>query len=169
MAYSNEEIDASLVKMHSTGRVRNFIRNAERRKDTYAVQAGHRRIEEILSIERSGQSDFYNELMRYVEAYEVVLTGDVGRRRFARYTRRKIATHGALKTVLDLVRKPPKTYGITLLRERKRLDCAYENLIIDYADAYPDDIKKADVIEARRRLNSVKHLLPPFPILRDRT
>ena len=169
MAYTNEQIDAFLAKMYSTGRVQNFIRNAEKRGDAYAVEAGHNRKQEILRLEQAGESEFYNALMRYIEAYEKVLSGDVGRRRFATYTRRKIKDHGALKTVLDLVRKPPKTYGITLLRDRKRLDCAYENLIIDYADDYPDDIKKADVTEARRRLNPVQHLLPPFPILRDRT
>ena len=169
MAYSNEEIDAALAKMYSTGRVQSFIRNAEKRGDAYAVEAGHNRKREILRYEEAGESEFYNELMRYIEAYEKVLSSDAGRRRFATYTRRKLKNHGALKTVLDLVRKPPKTYGITLLRERKRLDCAYENLIIDYANAYQDDIKKADITEARRRLNPVQHLLPPFPILRDRT
>lgn len=169
MAYTNEQINQAVAMMHSTGRVRNFIRNAQRRNDAYAVEAGHKRIQEILAVERAGDSVFFNELMRYVEAYEQVLSGDSGKRRLARYTRPKIATHGALKTVLDLVRKPPKTYGLNLLQEGNRLDCAYENLIIDYSHAYPNDIRKSDVDEARKRLKRVQHLLPPFPILQDRT
>jgi hypothetical protein len=167
--FSDAEINAHVAKMHSTSRVKNFVFNAEHRKDAYAVQAGLRRIDEILLIEQEGKSDFHNDFMRYVEAYEKVLSGDVGRRRFATYTRRKIKTDGAMAVILDLLDKPPRTYGLNFLRHNNRLDCAYENIIIDYHKVYPDDIKRKHYIEARNRLGPVHLLLPPFPILRDRT
>ena len=169
MRFSDAEINAHVAKMHSTCRVKNFISNAEHRKDAYAAQAGRRRITEILLTEQEGKSDFHNDFMRYVEAYEKVLSGDVGRRRFATYTRRKIKTDGAMAVILDLLDKPPKTYGLNFLRHNNRLDCAYENIIIDYHKVYPDDIKRKHYIEARNRLGPVHLLLPPFPILRDRT
>lgn len=169
LRYSDAEIEAHVAKMHSTSRVKNFIRNAERWKNDYAVQAGRRRRDEILLLESEGKSDFHNDYMRYVEAYEKVLSGDVGRLRFATYTRRKIKTDGAMAVILDLLDKPPKTYGVNFLRQNNRLDCAYENIIIDYHTVYPDDIKRKHYIEARNRLGPVHFLLPPFLILRDRT
>ena len=169
MLYTNEVLYAHVAKMHSTSRVKNFISNAERWKNDYAVQVGRRRIDEILLIEREGKSDFHNDFMRYVEAYEKVLSGDVGRRRFATYTRRKIKTDGAMAVILDLLAMPPKTYGLNVLRRNNRLDCAYENIIIDYHAVYPDDIRPHHLREAKDRLRPVHMLLPPFPILRDRT
>ncbi len=169
MRYSHAEIDAHVAKMHSTSRVKNLISNAERWKSDYAVQAGRGRIGEILLIESEGKSDFHNDFMRYVEAYEKVLSGDVGRRRFATYTRRKIKTDGAMAVILDLLDKPPKTCGLNFLRQNNRLDCAYENIIIDYHAVYPDDIKPRHLREAKDRLRPVYMLLPPFPILSDRT
>jgi hypothetical protein len=167
--YSDAEIDVHVAKMYSTSRVKNFISNAERWKNDYAVQAGRRRRDEILLLESEGKSDFHNDFMRYVEAYERVLSGDVGRRRFATYTRRKIKTDGAMAVILDLLDKPPKTYGLNFLRRNNRLDCAYENIIIDYHAVYPDDIRPRHLREAKDRLSPVYMLLPPFPILRDRT
>ena len=139
MRFSDAEINNAVAKMHSTSRVKNFISNAERWKNDYAVQVGRRRIDEILLIEQQGKSDFHKDFMRYVEAYEAVLSGDVGRRRFATYTRRKIKNDGAMAMILDLLEKPPKTYGLNFLRRNNRLDCAYENIIIDYHAVYPDD------------------------------
>jgi hypothetical protein len=169
LRYSNAEIEAHVAKMHSTSRVKNFISNAERWKNDYAVQAGRRRRDEILLLESEGKSDFHNDFMRYVEAYEKVLSGDVGRRRFATYTRRKIKIDGAMAVILDLLDKPPKTYGLNFLRQNNRLDCAYEKLIIYYHSVSPVDFRPRHLREANDRLRPVYMLLPPFPILRDRT
>lgn len=169
MRFSNDVIDAHVAKMYSTSRVKNFISNAERWKSDYASKAGRRRIDEILLIEHEGKSDFHKDFLRYVEAYEAVLSGDVGRRRFATYTRRKIKKAGAMATILDLLEKPPTTHGLEFLRRNNRLDCAYGNIIIDYHAVYPDDIRPHHLREAKDRLKPVYMLLPPFPILRDRT
>jgi hypothetical protein len=169
MRFSNEVLDAHVSKMHSTSRVKNFISNALRWENAYAVQAGRRRIDEILLIEREGNSDFHNDLMRYVEAYEAVVSGDVGMRRFATHTRRKIENDGAMAMILEHLDKPSKAYGLHFLWRNNRLDCALENIIIDYHAAYPDDIQSRHLREAKERLKPVSMLIPPFPILRDRT
>lgn len=165
MPFNNADIDAAVDKMYSTGRVKNFIRNALCRKDNYAVQAGERRIQQILSDERDGKSPFHNDFMRYVHAYEAVLREDGGRGKTATYTRLKVARVGSVQTMIDLLEKPPTTYGIDLLRKKGRLDCAYENVVFDY----PYFFEPKHLAEARRRLGPVKDLLPPFPILADRT
>ena len=165
MRYSDAEIDAAVTKMYSTGRLKNFIRNAERRKDAYAVAAGNRRIKEILSDELEGKSDFKNEFMRYVEAYERILSEESHTKKIATRTRQRIFAVGAVQTMINILEKPPKTYGIELLARKGRLDCAYENIVYDYPEFFTP--KHHD--EAQRRLGPVKHLLPPFPILKDRT
>jgi len=169
MRFSNEVLDAHVSKMHSTSRVKNFISNAERWENTYAVQAGRRRIDEILLIEREGNSDFHNDFMRYVEAYEAVVSGNIGMRRFATYTRRKIKNDGAMAVILEHLDKPSKAYGLLFLWRNNRLDCAFENIIIDYHAAFPDDIRPHHLREAEERLRPAYMLMPPFSILRDRT
>jgi hypothetical protein len=165
LPFSNADIDAAVAKMYATGRVKKFIHNALHRKDDYAVQAGERRIEQILSAELKGESKFHNDFMRYVQAYEAVLREDGGRGKTATYTRLKVERVGSVQTMIDLLEKPPTTYGIDLLRKKGRLDCAYENIVFDY----PDFFERKHLVEARRRLGPVKDLLPPFPILADRT
>lgn len=165
MPFSDAEIDAAVAKMYATGRVENFIQNARHRQDHYAVQAGERRIRQILSDEKEGKSPFHNDFMRYVHAYEAVLREDGGRGKTATYTRLKVGKVGSVQTMIDLLEKPPTTYGIDLLRKKGRLDCAYENIVFDY----PDFFEHKHLAEARRRLGPVKDLLPPFPILADRT
>lgn len=165
MAYTNEQIDAALSQMYSTGRLKNFIYNAGRRKDLYAVEAGHRRIKEILTDELEGKSDFKNEFMRYVEAYETVLSEENQTKKIATRTRQRIYKIGAVQTMINLLEKPPNTYGLELLARKGRLDCAYENIVFDY----PMYFTQKHLLEAEKRLRPVKHLLPPFPILQDRT
>ena len=123
----------------------------------------------MLLIEREGNCDLHNDLMKYVAAYEAVVSVNFGIRRFAAYTRRKVKNDGPMAMILDHLDKPPKTYGLNFLRRNNRLDCAFENIIIDYHLVYPDDIKHSHLREARDRLRPVHMLLPPFPILRDRT
>ncbi len=165
MRFSDAEIDDAVAKMYSTGRVRNFIRNAERRKDAYAATAGERRIKEILLDELEDKSDFHREFMRYVTAYEKILSEENIKKKTATRTRQRVLAVGAVQTMINLLEKPPKTYGIELLARKGRLDCAYENIVYDYPEFFLQ--KHRD--EAQRRLGPVKHLLPPFPILRDRT
>ena len=165
MRYSDAEIDAAVTKMYSTGRVKNFMRNAERRKDAYAVSAGERRIKEILLEELEDKSDFHREFMRYVAAYEKILSEENIKKKTATRTRQRVLAVGAVQTMINLLEKPPKTYGIELLARKGRLDCAYENIVYDY----PEFFTQTHHAEAQRRLGPVKHLLPPFPILKDRT
>ena len=165
MRYSDAEIDAAVAKMYSTGRVKNFMRNAERRKDAYAVSAGERRIKEILLDELEDKSDFHREFMRYVAAYEKILSEENIKKKTATRTRQRVLAVGAVQTMINLLEKPPKTYGIELLARKGRLDCAYENIVYDY----PEFFTQKHHAEAQRRLGPVKHLLPPFPILKDRT
>ena len=165
MRYSDAEIDAAVTKMYSTGRVKNFMRNAERRKDAYAVSAGERRIKEILLEELEDKSDFHREFMRYVAGYEKILSEENIKKKTATRTRQRVLAVGAVQTMINLLEKPPKTYGIELLARKGRLDCAYENIVYDY----PKFFTQKHHAEAQRRLGPVKHLLPPFPILKDRT
>jgi hypothetical protein len=88
-----------------------------------------------------------------VRAYETFLASKHGGKRIkASRTRRMIQVHGHKEAVARTVRNMKTSPGLDLLHHHNRLDCAYEQIILDFPDVF-DDPKLAD--KARLNLGSL--------------
>lgn len=82
-----------------------------------------------------------------VRVYRELLRRKHGRNQAAGYTEREIKQYGPREALIRTIRRGKKTDGLKLLAEHDRLDCAYEQIAIDYAHEFP-----GDVVERARRI-----------------
>lgn len=86
-----------------------------------------------------------------LRTYEGLLEHKHGRKQAAGYTRRDIKEHGHREALIRTIRRGKKTDGLKLLQEHGRLDCAYEQIALDFVPEMPDDVVEL----ARRTLESL--------------
>ena len=53
---------------------------------------------------------------------------------------REIRQYGPGEALIRTIRRGKKTDGLLLLAEYNRLDCAYEQIALDYAHEMPEDV-----------------------------
>jgi hypothetical protein len=63
-----------------------------------------------------------------------------GRNQAAGYTQREIRQYGPREALIRTIRHRKKTEGLILLAEHDRLDWAYEQIALDYAQEMPEDV-----------------------------
>lgn len=81
------------------------------------------------------------EAVRVYEQFLAVKHG--GKRIKASRTRRMIQDHGPKEAVTRTVRDKTTSTGLELLHQHGRLDCAYEQIILDFPDIFDDPILTA--------------------------
>ena len=148
MRYTTEQLKQIFAGHHGSRAIKRLISNAKRIGHQEAVEIGEQRLQQLFQDEQSGQSPVYNALMKQVHAYEAVLSNEADRKRVATYSRRKIATVGAVQMLKDLLAKTPDTLGLNKLRETGNLHAAYEQVVVDH----PTYFTLKEVVEAKRRL-----------------
>jgi hypothetical protein len=79
-------------------------------------------------------------VLESVRVYRALLKHKHGRNQAAGYTEREIKQYGPREALIRTIRRGKKTDGLRLLAEHDRLDCAYEQIALDYAQEMPDDI-----------------------------
>ena len=87
-----------------------------------------------------------------VRVYRELLKHKHGRNQAAGYTEREIRRYGPREALIRTIRRGKQTGGLKLLAAHDRLDCAYEQIAIDYADEMPQDV----VDRARQLLAQVR-------------
>ncbi len=88
-----------------------------------------------------------------VRVYRELLKHKHGRDQAAGYTEREIRNYGPREALIRTIRRGKKTDGLKMLAEHDRLDCAYEQIAIDYAQEMPEDV----VERARQTLAEFGH------------
>jgi hypothetical protein len=86
-----------------------------------------------------------------VRVYRALLKHKHGRNQAAGYTEREIKQYGPREALIRTIRRGKKTDGLKTLAENDRLDCAYEQIAIDFATELPEDV----VDRARKTLAEV--------------
>lgn len=148
MKHTTEQLQDIFAKRHGSKEIKRLIANAKRLGNEEAVRIGEQRLEQIFRDEQSGLCPVHNALMKQVLAYEAILSSNADQKRVATYSRRKIATVGAVQMLKDLLNKEPDTTGLNKLRETGNLQAAYEQVVI----AHPAFFSPKEVAEAKRRL-----------------
>jgi hypothetical protein len=86
-----------------------------------------------------------------VRVYRALLKHKHGRNQAAGYTEREIRKYGPREALIRTIRRGKKTDGLLTLAEHDRLDCAYEQIAIDFATEMPEDV----VVRAKQTLAEV--------------
>jgi hypothetical protein len=96
---------------------------------------------------------FIERVEEAIRVYEEFLALKHGGKRIkASRTRRMIAVHGPKEAVARTVRSMTTSPGLELLHEHGRLDCAYEQIVLDFSDVFDDPALAA---KARANLANV--------------
>ena len=115
------------------------------------VEAANRRLSDVHLHDalraRPATNSVEARVFESVRVYRELLRHKHGRNQAAGYTEREIRRYGPREALIRTIRRGKKTDGLKLLAEHDRLDCAYEQIAIDYADEMPDD-----VVERARQL-----------------
>ncbi|WP_420859333.1 hypothetical protein [Marivivens marinus] len=141
-------------KMNDIEAVRRLQQNALRlnRKDIAAAC----RIR-IFELSGEGHEDpVVRRLWEAVAAYEETLREKHGRKQQASYTRRKIATKGAVQTLIDWALDPNVTPGFEALVAAGAARFTGEYVVVEYSECFPPEAVKA----ARAKLAAYDVPLP---------
>ena len=88
-----------------------------------------------------------DRVLESVRVYRELAKHKHGRSQAAGYNEREIRQYGPREALIRTIRRGKKTDGLKLLEEHNRLDCAYEQIAIDFAHEMPEDI-----VELARRM-----------------
>ena len=91
-------------------------------------------------------------VLESVRVYRALLKHKHGRNQAAGYTEREIKKYGPREALMRTILRGKKTDGLMMLAEHDRLDCAYEQIAIDFAAELPEDV----VERARQTLAEFK-------------
>lgn len=134
--------------------VRRLLANAVRLKREDVASACRVRIYELSGIDHDDPVE--RRLWQAVSAYEETLREKHGRTQRASYTRRKIASKGALQTLIDWAMDPAVTPGFEALVLADAARFTGEYVVVEYADRFPAEAVQA----ARKKLLAYGVVLP---------
>ena len=108
------------------------------------VEAANQRLREVqfhdaLKI-RPTTHNVEERVAESVRVYRELLKIKHGRGQAAGYTEREIRQYGPREALIRTIRRGKQTGGLRLLAAHGRLDCAYEQIAIDYASEMPQDV-----------------------------
>src|SRR5262249_55415777 len=103
-------------------------------------------LQDALSVRADAQT-LEARVVESLRVYRELLKHKHGRNQAAGYTEREIKRYGPREALIRTIGRGKKTDGLKLLAEHDRLDCAYEQIAIDYAHELPED-----VVERARQL-----------------
>jgi hypothetical protein len=117
--------------------------NAKLGKDEIAVAATQRlrdlELHDALRV-RADANTVEERVLESVRVYRELLKHKHGRNQAAGYTEREIKKYGPREALIRTIRRGKKTDGLKLLAAHDRLDCAYEQIAIDFAHELPEDV-----------------------------
>lgn len=115
------------------------------------VEAANQRLSEVQLHDslrtRPVTNSVEERVVESVRVYRALLKHKHGRNQAAGYTEREIRRYGPREALIRTIRRGKQTEGLKMLAAHGRLDCAYEQIAIDYADEIPQD-----VVERARQL-----------------
>ncbi len=129
-------------------KLRQIAKNAEAGGEPALVTAARLRLYEVLPAEKPGT--FEHAVWQSIYALEDVLKQERGKTILLARTRQKIARHGEVRCVADLVSGPPSD-GFQMLLDREMLDLSFEAVALKF----PDKFEQTTLDAARSRLDSV--------------
>jgi hypothetical protein len=135
--------------------VRRLMINAEARGARDLMAKCQRRLYELAGV--AYDDELERRLWQAVAAYEETLRKKHGRAQKASYTRRKIATKGALATLSDWALDTKMTDGFRALVNNGMAEFTGEYVVLEFADRFDPSVVKA----AQRRLADSGAKLPP--------
>lgn len=124
--------------------LRRIKTNAVRLKNDKIASDCMLRIYELAGQEYSDPLE--KRLWQAVTAYEETLREKHGRKQQASYTRRKIASKGAIQTLTDWAADPEVTLGFQALVAAGAARYTGEYVVVEYAELFP-----AEVVEKARQ------------------
>lgn len=86
---------------------------------------------------RQGPLDFEGRVAEALRVMEELLYFKNGRRLQAGYTRRSLEKNGPVETIKRIIAKKDLA-GLRMLADRDRLDCAFEQIALDYPELFQD-------------------------------
>jgi hypothetical protein len=129
-------------------KLRQVAKNAEKHGESALAMAARLRLYEVLPAEKPGTIE--HAVWQSIYALEDVLKQERGKTILLSRTRQKIARHGEVKCVDDLVCGPPSD-GFQMLLDRNMLDLSFEAVALKFQDKFC----QASLDAARRRLQAV--------------
>jgi len=117
--------------------VRTLMLNAERLNAPELALACQRRLYELAGVDVDDPIE--RRLWQAVAAYEETLHRQHGKARRASYTRRKIATKGAIATLTDWAMDTKVTPGFEALMANGHAEFTGEAIVVEYADHFPPE------------------------------
>jgi len=133
------------MTMDDTAKIRNLMKNAQG-KAPEIVTACKRRLFQLSG--RDYDDPIERRIWEAVAALEEILSDRNGRRQPAGYTRRKIKTAGAVKTLSDWALSRKETEGFQILVDDGLAEFTGEYIIMEYPDRFDENVVNA----ARARL-----------------
>lgn len=134
-------VDPDPNTMNDVEAVRRLLGNALRLKREDIATSCRIRIYELSGIDHEDPVE--RRLWQAVSAYEETLREKHGRKQQASYTRRKIASKGALKTLIDWAMDPEVTPGFEALVAADAARFTGEYVVVEYADKFPPQAVEA--------------------------
>ncbi len=136
---------------------RDHNRKLERREVVEAAQQRLRYLElqDALRVKPNANT-IEQRVIETVRIYRALLKHKHGRNQAAGYTEREIRKYGPREALIRTIRRGKKTEGLWTLAEHDRLDCAYEQIAIDFATEMPEDV----VNRAKQILAEVTQSVP---------
>ncbi len=134
--------------------IRTLLENAEKLGRDDVADACRRRLYELAGINVADPIE--QRLWQAVAAYEETLLEKNGRNTKASYTRRKIASKGAVQTLTDWALDTKVTPGFEALVQSGAGQFTGEYVVLEFAESFP----KAAVDAARKKLVAYGVALP---------
>lgn len=141
-------------KMTDPAAVRRLLANAQRLENAAVVTACQRRLYELGG--QNIEDPVERRLWQAVTAYEETLRQKHGRTQQASYTRRKIATKGAIATLSDWAKDSKLTPGFEALVRAGMARFTGEYVVVEFRNRFPAEIVEA----AERKLRALDVALP---------
>ena len=132
---------------------RDHNQKLKRRHIVEAAEERLRHLDLVDSLKKKPEAHTLEDrVLESVRVYRALLKHKHGRNQAAGYTEREIKQHGPREALIRTIRRGKKTDGLMMLAEHDRLDCAYEQIAIDYHAELPEDVVK----RARQTLAELK-------------
>ena len=141
----SETLITEIAKSHDQSwleRCRDHNIRLGRKQVVDAVKARLRdlELEGALRLRPDESETIEHRVFEAVRVYRALLRHKHGYNQSASYTERAIKRYGAKEAVIRTVRKGKVTEGLRLLKKYGRLDCAYEQIVLDFPTEFPEDV-----------------------------
>lgn len=152
MTVNTDKVIAALASSTDTQWIENCKRLHVKLGNDNVVKAADQRLRDLALSEalriRPRAQSLEERVDEMVRVRRALLKHEHGHNQAAGYTERDIKKYGARETLIKTIMRGKETDGFKLFAKHGRLDCAYEQIAIDFVNELPEHV----VEQARKNL-----------------